>query len=69
MQPITQLCFNDQPCQHNLVATVGHDQATVYDDQHMGSYLAVVCHFVNGPTRHHAGGVRDANSGCLVAIC
>jgi hypothetical protein len=32
-------------------------QVTVYDDQHMGDYIAVVVHFTNGKTPHHAGGV------------
>jgi len=35
------------PLNANLVATVGGDQATVYDDLHMGDYLSVVVHFVN----------------------
>ena len=46
-----QLLFNavDASCS-NLFATVGGDQATVYDDMHMGDYIAVVLNFVNSRT-------------------
>jgi len=40
----------------NLFATVGKDQATVYDDAHMGDYVCVVVHFTNAATSHHTGG-------------
>lgn len=57
--PVRQLLFNlvDLSC-GNLFATVGGDQATVYDDMHMGDYIAVVLNFVNKRTPHAAGGVR-----------
>ena len=45
---------------HNLFATVGGEQATVYDDAHMGNFLAVVVHFSNSPTLHHGGGALSA---------
>ena len=53
------LAFNtlDTQC-GNLFATVGRDQAAVYDDQHMGDFIGVVVHFVNQPTPHTKGGVR-----------
>ena len=35
-------------------------QATVYDNQHFGSFVAVVEQFVNCATEHTAGGVRPA---------
>lgn len=58
------LAFNHtQPELHNLFATVGKDQATVYDDEHMADYLGIVVHFANGQTEHTAGGVRGAR-GC-----
>lgn len=60
-QPVEALVFNtlDTQCS-NLFATVGRDQATVYDDQHMGDFIGVVVHFVNQPTPHTKGGVRPA---------
>ncbi|KAK9805229.1 hypothetical protein WJX72_007289 [[Myrmecia] bisecta] len=55
--PIHQLLFNFMdPAMHNLFATVGKDQATVYDDVHMGDYVGVVVHFVNESTAHAKGG-------------
>ncbi|CAK0786987.1 hypothetical protein CVIRNUC_010203 [Coccomyxa viridis] len=55
-RPVRQLLFNavDASCS-NLFATVGGDQATVYDDMHMGDYIAVVLNFVNARTSHAAG--------------
>eukprot|EP00877_Chromochloris_zofingiensis_P014113 jgi/Chrzof1/8956/Cz03g30180.t1 len=44
--PIHQLCFNlSQLDCRNLFATVGKDQATVYDDLHMGDYIGVVANY------------------------
>lgn len=57
--PVQQLLFNlVEPSCGNLFATVGGDQATVYDDMHMGDYIAVVLSFVNKRTPLAAGGVR-----------
>ena len=56
--PVRQLMFNmEEPSCRNLFATVGGEQATVYDDMHMGDYIAVVLNFVNKSTVHAAGGV------------
>lgn len=57
-RPVRQLLFNtvDASCS-NLFATVGGEQATVYDDMHMGDYIAVVLNFVNARTSHAAGQV------------
>ena len=74
-----QLLFNavDASCS-NLFATVGGDQATVYDDMHMGDYIAVVLNFVNARTSHAAGQVDSRSSmllgtlhpvKCRVASC
>ena len=56
--PVRQLLFNteDLSCS-NLFGTVGGDQATVYDDMHMGDFIAVTLNFVNKRTPHVAGGV------------
>ncbi|KAK9837156.1 hypothetical protein WJX81_006855 [Elliptochloris bilobata] len=56
-QPVQALAFNtlDAQC-GNLFATVGADQAAVYDDQHMGDFIGVVVHFVNQPTPLTKGG-------------
>ena len=57
--PVRQLLFNtEDPSCGNLFATVGGEQATAYDDMHMGDYIAVVLSFVNKRTAHAAGGVR-----------
>lgn len=40
----------------NLFITVGANQATVYDDEHMGDHIGVVTHFTNVPTDHSPGG-------------
>ena len=60
---VHSLCFNttDPDCS-NLFATVGGDQATVYDDSHMGDYIGVVVHFVNQKTEHAEGGELQAVS-------
>ena len=34
-------------------------QATVYDDLHMGDFIAVVVNFTNQRTEHAEGGVRS----------
>ncbi|PSC76625.1 wd g-beta repeat-containing [Micractinium conductrix] len=44
------------PALGNLWATVGSNQATVYDSEHMGGHLAVAAHFTNAPTQHAPGG-------------
>ncbi|EFN59527.1 expressed protein [Chlorella variabilis] len=44
----------------NLFATVGKDQATVYDGEHMGDHVAVVVHFTNAPSEHAPGGELQA---------
>ncbi|KAG2442615.1 hypothetical protein HXX76_002700 [Chlamydomonas incerta] len=55
--PILDLAFNSvTPGHHNLFASIGKDQVTIYDDEHMGDYLGVVVHYVNSPTPHHRGG-------------
>ena len=36
----------------NLFATIGGDFATVYDDEHFGDHVAVVCQFKNEATDH-----------------
>ena len=33
-------------------------QATIYDDLHMGDFIAVVVNFTNQKTEHTEGGVR-----------
>ncbi|GFR41055.1 hypothetical protein Agub_g1684, partial [Astrephomene gubernaculifera] len=55
--PIVDLAFNTMdPEHHNLFASVGKDQATIYDDAHMGDFLGVVVQLVNQPSEHHKGG-------------
>ncbi|KAL4431235.1 hypothetical protein ABPG75_006491 [Micractinium tetrahymenae] len=44
----------------NLFATVGADQATVYDGEHMGDHVAVVAHFTNAASDHAPGGGLQA---------
>lgn len=62
--PVHQLAFNHtSPALENLMATVGGDQATVYDDSHMGDHPAVVVQFSNTGTAHHKGGVRGFGEG------
>lgn len=60
--PVLALAFNtlDAQC-GNLFATVGKDQATVYDDLHMGDFIGVVVHFINQATPHTMGGVRPTH--------
>ncbi|DBA70304.1 TPA: hypothetical protein ACH3X2_011731 [Trebouxia sp. C0005] len=55
--PVHHLVFNytDEGMQ-NLFATVGHEQATVYDDLHMGDFIAVVVKFTNQKTEYADGG-------------
>ncbi|KAG2448386.1 hypothetical protein HYH02_006968 [Chlamydomonas schloesseri] len=49
--PILDLVFNSvTPGHHNLFASIGKDQVTIYDDEHMGDYLGVVVHYVNSAT-------------------
>jgi hypothetical protein len=55
------LAFNHvDPACSNLFATVGRDQATVYDGEHMGGHVGVVAHFTNAPTQHAPGGELHA---------
>ncbi|GAX76593.1 hypothetical protein CEUSTIGMA_g4039.t1 [Chlamydomonas eustigma] len=55
--PIHHLTFNHtSPQFHNLFATVGGNLVTVYDDNHMKDFIAVVVQFQNQPTTRHAGG-------------
>lgn len=61
--PVHALCFNQTDSSlNNLFATVGGDQATVYDDEHMGDYLGVVVHFQNVTTEYAPGG--DLSAAC-----
>jgi WD40 repeat protein len=61
--PIHALTFNHtSPSYYNLLATVGGDNATVYNDEHMGDYLSVVVHFQNVKTNY-------ANGGQLSSVC
>ena len=39
-------------------------QATVYDDLHMGDFIAVVVNFTNQKTEHAEGGVRSNVAHC-----
>lgn len=58
--PVIQLAFNSTSSSvGNLLATVGGDQATVYDDIHMGDNVDIVVHFVNSKTEHSKGGVSS----------
>mmetsp|Transcript_4246 Transcript_4246/g.7218 ORF Transcript_4246/g.7218 Transcript_4246/m.7218 type:complete len:389 (-) Transcript_4246:20-1186(-) len=55
--PVQQLVFNAVDAdKENLFATVGGNQATIYDDQHFGQYLDVVAQFVNEATEYATGG-------------
>jgi hypothetical protein len=59
--PVHTLVVNHtDPQLANLFATVGKDQATVYDDEHMGDHVAVACHFTNAPAEHAPGGELTA---------
>ena len=62
---VRALAFNHLPgdC-GNLFATVGGDFATVYDDEHFGDHVAVVCQFKNEATAHTKGG--DLTATCWV---
>lgn len=55
--PTHALAFNHAtPGCSNLLASTGGDQATVYDDEHMGDHLSLVVHFVNTKTDYTEGG-------------
>ncbi|KAL3149455.1 hypothetical protein ABBQ32_002243 [Trebouxia sp. C0010 RCD-2024] len=55
--PVHHLIFNyTKKSMQNLFATVGKDQATVYDDLHMGDFIAVVVNFTNQKTEQTMGG-------------
>ena len=62
---VRALVFNHLPgnC-GNLFATIGGDFATVYDDEHFGDHVAVVCQFKNEATDHTKGG--DLTAVCWV---
>jgi polycomb protein EED/COMPASS component SWD3 len=49
-----------EPTCANLFATVGKDQATVYDGEHMGEHVGVVVHFTNTASEHAPGGELQA---------
>lgn len=59
--PVQHILYNavDPRC-CNLVASLGKNQATIYDDQHMGSYIGVAVHFTNEATEHTSGGGLQA---------
>lgn len=65
--PVHCLCFNleERRCS-NLFATVGKDQATVYDDAHMGDHISVVLNFENKRTQHTRGGVSGDHGQCCI---
>lgn len=44
-------------------------QATIYDDLHMGDFIAVVVNFMNQKTEHADGGVRLANVYSCSGFC
>ncbi|GIL73165.1 hypothetical protein Vretimale_4757 [Volvox reticuliferus] len=55
--PIVDLVFNALDPEHrNLFASIGKDQVTIYDDEHMGDFLGVVVQYINSPSAHHHGG-------------
>ncbi|EFJ52110.1 hypothetical protein VOLCADRAFT_120350 [Volvox carteri f. nagariensis] len=55
--PVVDLVFNGLDPEHrNLFASIGKDQVTIYDDEHMGDFLGVVVQYVNSPSTHHRGG-------------
>eukprot|EP00873_Tetraselmis_striata_P035696 jgi/Tetstr1/455960/TSEL_042741.t1 len=56
--PISCLALNtvDGPANSRLFATVGKDQATVYDGEHVGQNVGVVVHFQNVETEFSSGG-------------
>jgi hypothetical protein len=65
---ITCLAFNAvQPSASNLFLTVGGNQATVYDDAHLGSHISVVIHYVNEKTEYVEGG--ELYVGCWINCC
>lgn len=43
----------------NLLAAVGGNQVTVYDDSYLGGYINVVLQFTNEETTETKGGVRS----------
>lgn len=55
--PVHSLVFNHvaEDCS-NLFATVGGDQATIYDDEHMGDHISIAVHFSNQKTEYVNGG-------------
>mmetsp|Transcript_14508 Transcript_14508/g.34437 ORF Transcript_14508/g.34437 Transcript_14508/m.34437 type:complete len:419 (+) Transcript_14508:379-1635(+) len=56
--PVNCLSFNhvNELADARLFATVGKDQATIYDNMHMGDYIGVVVHFHNVATEFARGG-------------
>ncbi|GLC63528.1 hypothetical protein PLESTF_000046100 [Pleodorina starrii] len=66
--PIVDLAFNSLDPEHrNLFASIGKDQVTIYDDEHMGDFLGVVVQYVNSPSAHHRGG--DVTCCAWVQMC
>lgn len=62
---VTCVAFNTvQPTASNLFLTVGGNQATVYDDAHLGYHISVVVQFVNEKTEYVEGG--DLYAGCWI---
>lgn len=62
---VTCLAFNTvQPTASNLFLTVGGNQATVYDDAHLGRHISVVIHYVNEKTEYIEGG--ELYVGCWI---
>mmetsp|Transcript_2408 Transcript_2408/g.7216 ORF Transcript_2408/g.7216 Transcript_2408/m.7216 type:complete len:406 (-) Transcript_2408:1578-2795(-) len=68
VSPVTAMAFNqvDPECS-NLVATIGGNQATVYDGMHMGGNVDIVTHFVNTRTEHSRSVLRDLHSCAWIA--
>ncbi len=45
-RPIKHIAFNfTSPCNANLVATVGANQANIYDNENCGSHLDIMCNY------------------------
>jgi len=55
---INQIIFNiNEPHNANLVATVGYQQASIYDSENVGDNLDLICNFVNEKTPYVEGGL------------
>lgn len=57
---VTDIVFQDcsvgATMHENILATVGSTQANIYDNQHLGTNLDIMCNFVNEPTEYSQGG-------------